>query len=164
MICRSVETAYGAMSCIYAALGKKFIVIIDEWDVLIRDEATNQSVQNDYIQFLRGMFKGSEPTKFIRLAYLTGILPIKKIKTQSALNNFDEFTMLDAKIFAPYIGFTETEVRTLCPAGIIEILMKSKGGTMVILLGEYHVYNPKAVVSIMMVGRFSELLVKYGNI
>ena len=115
-----VETAYGAMSCIYAALGKKFIVIIDEWDVLIRDEATNQSVQNDYIQFLRGMFKGSEPTKFIRLAYLTGILPIKKIKTQSALNNFDEVKRW-------YDGY---------------------------LLGEYHVYNPKAVVSIMMWGDF----------
>ena len=148
-----VETAYGAMSCIYAALGKKFIVIIDEWDVLIRDEATNQSVQNDYIQFLRGMFKGSEPTKFIRLAYLTGILPIKKIKAQSALNNFDEFTMLDAKIFAPYIGFTETEVRTLCQQyhrDFDEVKRWYDG----YLLGEYHVYNPKAVVSIMMWGDF----------
>ena len=88
-------------------------MIIDEWDVLIRDES-NQSIcaERLYSIFAR-MFKGSEPTKFIRLAYLTGILPIKKIKTQSALNNFDEFTMLDAKIFAPYIGFTETEVDAL---------------------------------------------------
>ena len=53
-----------------------------------------------------GMFKGTEPTKYIQLACLTGILPIKKEKTQSALNNFDEFTMLDAKIFAPYIGLS----------------------------------------------------------
>ena len=90
-----VLTLADALSRIRNSTGQKFIVIIDEWDVLIRDEATNQSVQNDYIQFLRGMFKGSEPTKFIRLAYLTGILPIKKIKTQSALNNFDEFTMLE---------------------------------------------------------------------
>lgn len=142
-----------ALSLIHNATGKKFIVIIDEWDVLIRDEATNQSVQNDYIQFLRGMFKGSEPTKFIRLAYLTGILPIKKIKTQSALNNFDEFTMLDAKIFAPYIGFTETEVRTLCQQyhrDFNEVKRWYDG----YLLGEYHVYNPKAVVSIMMWGDF----------
>lgn len=142
-----------ALSLIHNATGKKFIVIIDEWDVLIRDEATNQSVQNDYIQFLRGMFKGSEPTKFIRLAYLTGILPIKKIKTQSALNNFDEFTMLDAKIFAPYIGFTETEVRTLCQQyhrDFDEVKRWYDG----YLLGEYHVYNPKAVVSIMMWGDF----------
>ena len=56
------------------------------------------------------MFKGTEPTRFLHLAYLTGILPIKKLKTQSALNNFEEFTMLDPSVFAPYIGFTEDEV------------------------------------------------------
>ncbi len=81
---------------------------------MIRDEAANQSIQEKYINFLRGIFKGTEPTKYISLVYLTGILPIKKVRTQSALNNFDEFTMLDAKIFAPYIGFTEDEVKALC--------------------------------------------------
>lgn len=60
------------------------------------------------------MFKGTEPTKYIQLVYLTGILPIKKEKTQSALNNFDEFTMLQADELAPYIGFTENEVSMLC--------------------------------------------------
>ena len=107
------NTAYEMMSCIHADTRKKFIVIIDEWDVLIRDEAGNVTVQEEYIHFLRGMFKGSEPTKFISLAYLTGILPIKKLKTQSALNNFDEFTMLDAGNLASYIGFTEDEVSKL---------------------------------------------------
>ena len=53
------------------------------------------------------MFKGTEPTKYIQLAYLTGILPIKKEKTQSALNKFDEFTMLSPGRLAQYIGFTE---------------------------------------------------------
>lgn len=72
-----------ALSCINAAMQKRFIVIIDEWDVLIRDEAANQTIQDEYIRFLRGMFKGTEPTKYIALAYLTGILPIKKLKTQS---------------------------------------------------------------------------------
>ena len=76
---------------------------------LIRDEAQNQAVQENYINFLRGLFKGTEPTKYIALAYLTGILPIKKMKTQSALNNFDEFTMLSASNMAPYVGFTESE-------------------------------------------------------
>ena len=56
--------------------GRKFIVIIDEWDVLIRDEATKEDIQNEYIRFLRGIFKGTEPTKYVQLAYLTGILPI----------------------------------------------------------------------------------------
>ena len=64
--------------------GRKFIIIIDEWDVLIRDEAANKQVQDAYINFLRGMFKGTEPTKYIQLAYLTGILPVKKEISQSA--------------------------------------------------------------------------------
>ena len=59
------------------------------------------------------MFEGTEPTRFIALAFLSGIFPIKKLKTQSALNNFDEFTMLSSGDFALYIGFTEAEVKTL---------------------------------------------------
>ena len=94
-----IRTAYGAMSCINAQTGVKFIVIIDEWDVLIRDEAANEAVLQDYINFLRGMFKGSEPTKFIALAYLTGILPIKKLKTQSALNNFMQRMCLNPRFY-----------------------------------------------------------------
>lgn len=82
------------LSQINAQTGKRFIVIIDEWDVLVRDEANNQPVQEEYINFLRGLFKGSSATRYIALAYLTGILPIKKLKTQSALNNFEEFTMI----------------------------------------------------------------------
>ena len=77
---------------------RKFIVIIDEWDVLIRDEAAKEDIQNEYIRFLRGIFKGTEPTKYIQLAYLYRYLPIKKEKTQSALNNFDEFTMVSPSI------------------------------------------------------------------
>ena len=105
-----VLTLADALSRIRNSTGQKFIVIIDEWDILIRDEATNKAVQEEYIYFLRGLFKGTEPTKYIQLAYLTGILPIKKEKTQSALNNFDEFTMVSAGTLAPFIGFTEEEV------------------------------------------------------
>lgn len=60
----------------------KFVVVIDEWDALIRDSSATVAIQNEYIDFLRGMFKGSEPAKYISLAYLTGILPIKDQKTQ----------------------------------------------------------------------------------
>lgn len=142
-----------AMSCIYTATGEKFIVIIDEWDVLIRDESANQKLQEDYIDFLRGLFKGSEPTKYIQMAYLTGILPIKKTKTQSALNNFDEYTMLDARVFAPYFGFTENEVRELCERyhrDFEEVKCWYDG----YLLEQCHVYNPKAVVSAITWNKF----------
>lgn len=60
------------------------------------------------------MFKGIRASKYIALAYLTGILPIKKLKTQSALNNFTQFTMLNAGPLTPYIGFNEDEVIDLC--------------------------------------------------
>lgn len=142
-----------ALSKINAATQKKFIIIIDEWDVLIRDEATNQKIQDEYIGFLRGMFKGTEPTKYIQLAYLTGILPIKKEKTQSALNNFDEFTMLSPGRLAPYIGFTEEEVEGLAKAYSLDF-NKIKRWYDGYLLREYSVYNPRAVVSVMLSGEF----------
>lgn len=135
------------------ATGQKFIIIIDEWDALIRDAAENVHVQEEYINFLRGLFKGTQPTRFLHLAYLTGILPIKKLKTQSALNNFDEFTMLDAKVLAPYIGFTENEVKGLCVqyGRDFEDVKRWYDGY---LLDQEHMYNPQAVVSIMMWGEF----------
>ena len=142
-----------ALSQINALTGKKFIIIIDEWDVLIRDEASNAKAQEDYINFLRGMFKGTEPSRYIALAYLTGILPIKKLKTQSALNNFEEFTMLDAGRMAPYVGFTEEEVHGLCEQyGCSYEQVKSWYDGY--LLEDYQVYNPKAVVSVMLNGKY----------
>ena len=142
-----------ALSRINAITGKKFIVIIDEWDALMRDEAANQKIQDEYIGFLRGMFKGTEPTKYIQLAYLTGILPIRKEKTQSALNNFDEFTMLSSSILAKYIGFTEDEVRKLSDE-YHQDFDKVKQWYDGYLLNGYQVYNPKAVVSVMLKGEF----------
>ena len=142
-----------SLSRIKNIVGQKFIIIIDEWDVLIRDEAANKKVQEKYINFLRAMFKGTEPTKYIQLAYLTGILPIKKEKTQSALNNFDEFTMLDAGVMAPYIGFTEAEVKKLSEKyqqDFAEVKRWYDG----YLLKDYQVYNPRAVVSVMLRGEY----------
>ena len=142
-----------ALSRIKDKTGQKFIVIIDEWDVLIRDEAANNKAQDEYINFLRGMFKGTEPTKYIQLAYLTGILPIKKEKRQSALNNFDEFSMLSAGDLAPYVGFTEKEVKELAEEyhqDFDEVKRWYDG----YLLNEYQVYNPRAVVSVMLRGEF----------
>ena len=149
----SINSLPEALSCINTATGQKFVVIIDEWDVLIRDASTDLVVQEEYINFLRGMFKGSEPTKYIQLAYLTGILPIKKIKTQSALNNFAEFTMTDARIFSRYIGFTEEEVRMLCEKYHRDF-SKTKHWYDGYLLEQYQVYNPKAVVELMIWNKF----------
>lgn len=142
-----------ALSHINDATKKKFVIIIDEWDVLIREESANKMVQEKYINFLRSMFKGSLPTRYIALAYLTGILPIKKLKTQSALNNFDEFTMLSANELAPYIGFTEEEVKGLCQEykrDFAEVKRWYDG----YILEDCEIYNPKAVVNLVKKGKF----------
>ena len=143
----------GALAYIRAATGNKFVIIIDEWDVLIRDEATNKAVQEEYIDFLRNLFKGVEPTKFIALAYMTGILPIKKYKTQSALNNFLEYTMINPGALAPYVGFVKEEVMLLCQKYNIDFgeVKRWYDGY---LLGGYHVYNPCAVINLIFQGNF----------
>ncbi len=103
-----------ALGEIYIRTGEQFIVIIDEWDCLFREDKENEAIQEKYVNFLRGMFKSGSADAFIKLAYITGILPIKKYGTQSALNNFDEFTMVQPFRLAEYIGFTEEEVQNLC--------------------------------------------------
>ena len=146
-----------ALSRVKEKTGQKFIIIIDEWDVLIRDGEVSEIIQDGYINFLRRMFKGTEPTKYIQLAYLTGILPIKKEKAQSAVNNLDEFTMLQAFGLAPYIGFTENEVKNLCEKynRDFEKVKKWYDGY---LLDDYQVYNPKAVILIILL-RFTAKIV-----
>ncbi|MCD7818741.1 MAG: AAA family ATPase [Lachnospiraceae bacterium] len=95
--------------------GEKFIIIIDEWDALFREAKNDIDLQKEYVQLLRGLFKGGSATdKLIAAAYMTGILPINKYGTESALTDFQEFTMTDPLILSEYVGFTEKEVRTLC--------------------------------------------------
>lgn len=153
VISTDAQNVAAALSDINTATGNRFVIIIDEWDVLIRDEAANKIVQEEYINFLRGLFKGTEPTRYIALVYLTGILPIKKYKTQSALNNFLEYTMLNPGNMAQYIGFTETEVQDIC-AEYQKDFREVKRWYDGYLLGDYHVYNPCAVVNLIFQGTF----------
>ncbi|MCD8104306.1 MAG: ATP-binding protein [Lachnospiraceae bacterium] len=93
----------------------KFVFIIDEWDALFRENKEDKQLQKDYILFLRSLFKNRDLTsKTIAAAYMTGILPIKKYGTESALTDFREFTMAAPDALAPYVGFTEREVLDLC--------------------------------------------------
>lgn len=153
VITEDIKTLYGALSCIHAVTNKRFIIIIDEWDIFIRDNVEDIAVQEEYINFLRGLFKGTEPTKFLHLVYLTGILPIKKLKTQSALNNFEEFTMLDAGELAFYMGFTEQEVKKLCKQYQCDFCELRRWYDGYVLENE-HIYNPKAVVSVITKKKF----------
>ena len=95
--------------------GKPFIFIIDEWDAVIREGKDDADAQTAYLNLLRGWFKNTNFTpKVVQAAYMTGILPIKKDGSQSAISEFDEFSMLDPLDFASFVGFTEEEVRERC--------------------------------------------------
>lgn len=99
------------MQDVYRNTKIPFVVIIDEWDCIFREYKTDKAAQEQYLDFLRDLLKDKE---YIHLAYMTGILPIKKYGTHSALNMFDEFSMIDAGPLASYVGFTEEEVCSLC--------------------------------------------------
>ncbi|MBR2176333.1 MAG: AAA family ATPase [Clostridia bacterium] len=99
------------LSDIYAETNKLFVILIDEWDCVMREHQNNKEAQKTYLDFLRDLLKDND---FVALAYMTGILPIKKYGTHSALNMFREFSMLNSSELNEYIGFTNSEVKTLC--------------------------------------------------
>ena len=94
--------------------GIKFFVIIDEWDALFRDFPGHAQVQDEYINLLRRMFKDEIASAVFAGVYMTGILPVKKYKTQSALNNFVEYSMVQPQKLDRFFGFTKDEVQVLC--------------------------------------------------
>ena len=95
--------------------GKEFVFVIDEWDALIREAKGDAVVRKRYLNFLRGWFKNNNFTpKVVAAAYMTGILPIKKDGSQSAISDFIEYPILDPEGFAEFAGFTESEVKRLC--------------------------------------------------
>ena len=96
-----------------ARKGVQFIFIIDEWDAICREFAPGTEAMDRYVDWLRGMFKCAEANTVFAGVYMTGILPIKKYKTESALNNFQEYSMVTPRRMAGYFGFRKTEVKAL---------------------------------------------------
>ena len=126
-------------------LGSQFIMIIDEWDAPIRE---NASCADDYLMLLRALFKNSGVTaKLFAAVYMTGILPIKKVKTQSALSDFREYTMLRPGPFAQYVGFTEREVQYLCSEYDVDFNQMKRWYDGYELRRAGAVYNPNSVIS-----------------
>lgn len=123
----------------------KFIMIIYEWDAPIRE--LREKIVDDYLRLLRMLFKSSATTaKLFAAVYMTGILPIKKVKTQSALSDFEEYTMLSPGRFAPYVGFTEEEVRELCVEYDVDFIQMKRWYDGYELRRVGPVYNPNSVM------------------
>lgn len=94
--------------------GEKFIFIIDEWDAPLREFLGNKQVEEDWVGFLRSVFKSSTVSEALAGVYITGILPMVRYNTQSALNNFKEYNLISPEPIGEYLGFTEEEVQELC--------------------------------------------------
>lgn len=137
---------------IYSKTGIPFVIIIDEWDCVIRNSKDEELVHR-YLQFLHSLFKSEESKSFLALAYITGILPIKKIKDESALNNFREHTMLKSKPITEYFGFTEDEVKTLCKRFGMDF-DSTKAWYNGYLIDGMHMYNPNSVSMAMELNDF----------
>ena len=130
---------------IYSSTGDQFVFIIDEYDVIIRDQEYSSEIKG-YLSFLVSLFKNSTVSPAIALSYLTGIMPIIKDKTQSGLNNFTEYTMLDADDMAPFMGFTEEEVQSLAQKSGVSFDDLKRWYDGYNLKG-LEIYSPKSVIT-----------------
>lgn len=135
--------------------GTKIIFVIDEWDSIIREAKDDEETQERYLNLLRGWFKNNNFTpKVVAAAYITGILPIKKDGSQSAISDFIEYSVLEPGDFADFVGFTEEEVKMLCEDSnqrFEEMKLWYDGYT----FGDRHsIYNPYSVMHAISSGKF----------
>lgn len=147
-----------AMQDVFAETKCQFVILIDEWDCLFREYKQDKEAQKKYLDFLRMWMKDKE---YVALAYMTGILPIKKYGTHSALNMFSEYSMLNPREMAEFFGFTEKEVQELCSKydrSFEETKAWYNGYELSVVEAQkpkvYAMYNPKSVVDAMLSGIF----------
>lgn len=149
---KGYDTLFDALSNI-TSTDKKFIILIDEWDAVFRECTDDISLQEEYIELLRSLFKTSRTDDFLAGAYMTGILPIKKYGTHSALNNFNEFTMISPEPFSEFIGFTEEEVRDICEKHVLDFSLMKKWYDGYVF-NKLHIYNPRSVQMVLLTKKF----------
>ena len=145
------------LSSIHQATGEKFFFIIDEWDAICREFPERQKLKGDpdtvtptildeYVMLLRRLFKTQDSDRVFAGAYLTGILPIKKYNTESALNNFCEYSMITPGRLASSLGFTHDEVVALCQKYDMNINDMESWYDGYRIGSESHIYNPYSVM------------------
>ncbi|MGN1189534.1 MAG: AAA family ATPase [Candidatus Ornithospirochaeta sp.] len=155
--CCDVATAIGI---VYKAKKEKFVIIIDEYDVIIRER--NEKELTPFLLFLNGLFKDSVLNSAIALSYITGILPIVKDMVQSKLNNFSEYTMLNAYSLAPFIGFTKEEVRILAENNGMDTAELERWYDGYCVDG-VELYSPKSVIEAIKRGKCSDYWTATGS-
>lgn len=132
---------------IYHTTEQPFIFIIDEWDCIFREKKETEEGYRIYLDFLRNLLKDRS---YVGLTYMTGILPIKKYGSHSALNMFTEFSMTNPRALAEYVGFTENEVQKLCEQYNMDFAETSRWYDGYTFKRISHIYSPKSVVDAML--------------
>ena len=130
-----------------------FIFIIDEWDAICREFSPDSKVMDKYVNWLRRMFKDVNAYSVFAGAYLTGILPVKKYKTESALNNFIEYSMVEPRKMAQYFGFTKDEVKCLTEKHGVDFNELEKWYDGYQIGDEQSMFNPNSVMQALNSGR-----------
>ena len=138
-----------ALIKVHETTGAKFVFVIDEWDAVFRYYPEDEALQKKWIHFLRDMFKQGGTDESVALVYMTGILPVKKYKTQSSLNQFREFSMLRPLVLEKYVGFLPAEVDALCEKFDMDRAEAAQWYDGYMLPHEHHVYNPCSVAQAM---------------
>ena len=144
-----VEERDDLMSILYRiseSTGERFVMIIDEWDAIMREMGADEYITTSYVDLLRRLFKGSGSNIVFAGAYLTGILPIKRYNTESALNNFREYTMINPGKMATSLGFTHKEVEELCDNFGMDIKEMERWYDGYSIGNESHIFNPYSVM------------------
>ena len=134
----------------------KFVFIIDEYDFVFRHFENNEKVQEQYIMLLTLLFKSSFGTSNVALAYMTGILPIKRYNNQSYLNNFREVSMINTYGLGKYFGFTEDEVKKLCVDYDLDF-EKTKEWYDGYHIYDIDIYNPYAIIGLTTSKKFGSI-------
>ncbi len=147
------ESIADCMLEVYAATNETFVIILDEYDCLVRNNF-GSGLFDSYLEFLNGLFKSEPLSDAISLAYITGILPVVRDRVQSKLNNFDEYTVLDAYQLSEYVGFTEEEVKPLCEKYGVDF-SECKREYDGYAQNGFEIYNPESVVKCMLTKKFS---------
>ena len=121
-----------------------FVFVIDEWDCIMREKKETPDSLKQYLEWLKAIFKDKP---YVGLAYMTGILPIKKYGSHSALNMFAEYSMTEPLNLGQYIGFTENEVKEICKQHDVAFNQMQQWYDGYSFKDVPHIYNPNSVVN-----------------
>ena len=146
------DRLHESLNDVFCVTNIPFVIVIDEWDCIMREKKEDPESLKKYLEWLKAIFKDQE---YIALAYMTGILPVKKYGTQSALNMFQEYSMTEPLNMGPYIGFTEEEVKEICKEHEVDFNQMKHWYDGYSFTGVPHIYNPNSVVKAATYKEFS---------